>query len=100
MAIANFNDFNASVCKALGLDKQHCREIEIRMAVDSVATVKALCYVTDEQGKKLAEELEWREFMVCGPRDDETRWRLCEIARRKDMIWAGWFRWVFGAVRS
>jgi hypothetical protein len=95
MAVAGA-DFNVRVLKALGLDGQRCREVEIRMSVGSITTVKALCYLTDEHGKALAEELEWREFHVYGPRDNETRLRLFEIERRKDMTWGGWFRWVFG----
>jgi hypothetical protein len=93
------NDFNVRLLKALGLENQRCREVEIRMAVNDLTTVKALCYLTDEHGKALAEELEWREFHIYGPRENETRWRLYEIERRKDMTWAGWFRWVFGSVR-
>lgn len=93
------NDFNVRLLKALGLENQRCREVEIRMAVNDLTTVKALCYLTDEHGKALAEELEWREFHIYGPREDETRCRLCEIERRKDTTWAGWFRWVFGSVR-
>jgi hypothetical protein len=90
MAIAT-QDLAVRVQKAIGLGDMKCREFEIRFSVDEAVTVNALCYVEEEHGNALVNELEWREFLVEMHKEPP---RVREIVRRKDRTWRGWFRWV------
>jgi hypothetical protein len=92
MAVANPHELNRKVVAALGLDRMLIRELEIRFAVDECATVKVLCFVTEQQGANLIEQLEWREFLV------EVNRKPPRVREIRKLLFDSWWqrlRWLF-----